>query len=320
MGADGIMNIESLIEIAEAMGSDVCAMLPLSDGEITISKTDLRLQKVMQEGREYFSLPLLRRRALVVCGLGFVGYYVCKIAQLLGFEVYGIDDRSEFADASKLPECNILCGDFSYMLDSVPHERDTSFVIVTRGHKADRLCLEQIINRPFGYLGMIGSNAKVAATMRSMEEAGFDVGLLDKVHAPIGLKIGARTPAEIAVAIVAEVIAEMGSEGGVDADVEKAIRRMDVSALITIIDAQGSVPRGRGSMMALTKDGSPVGTIGGGAVEARAIELAHRQKNAASVEKLDLTDAGDLGMVCGGKVEVLINKLEGKTAQKGQNG
>ena len=304
------MDKRDLDLIAQALGSDAGALLPISGDRVIVKQTAGRPEKINCDGEDYFSIPLLRRRAMVVCGLGFVGYYVCKIAEMLGFTVYALDDRSEFADEEMLEGCKVFCGDFIEMLEKVPCQNDTSFVIVTRGHKDDARCLEKILRSPFGYLGMIGSRAKVSATMEKMRALGFSDELLKKVHSPIGLKIGARTPAEIAVAILAEVISEMGSEGGIPAEVEKLIKKRDVSAFVTIIGARGSVPRGIGSIMALTSDGEPIGTIGGGAVEARAIRLAQAQEPGNALVQLELTDAGDIGMVCGGSVEILINKFD----------
>ena len=96
------MDKRDLDLIAQALGSDAGALLPISGDRVIVKQTAGRPEKINCDGEDYFSIPLLRRRAMVVCGLGFVGYYVCKIAEMLGFTVYALDDRSEFADEEKL--------------------------------------------------------------------------------------------------------------------------------------------------------------------------------------------------------------------------
>ena len=85
-------------------------------------------------------------------------------------------------------------------------------VIVTRGHELDGVALEAVIRSPARYLGMIGSRTKKAKIYSELLEKGIEQDLLDRVHAPIGLEIGAETPEEIAVAIMAEIIS-VGREG-----------------------------------------------------------------------------------------------------------
>ena len=86
-------------------------------------------------------------------------------------------------------------------------DQDTYIVLVTRGHSHDVECLLEVLDRPVGYIGMIGSQRRVDAVFQLLtDEMGIDPLKLDRIFAPIGIAIGVRTPAEIAVCIMAEVI------------------------------------------------------------------------------------------------------------------
>ena len=87
-----------------------------------------------------------------------------------------------------------------------PGRSDSWFVIVTRGHRYDRICLEQILHKTSAYVGMMGSRRRMAIVKEQLEESGIARETLDEVHTPIGLKIGAETPEEIAVSVMAEII------------------------------------------------------------------------------------------------------------------
>ena len=145
---------------------------------------------------------------LVVFGGGHVGNIVVKCASLAGFRVTLVDDRPAYANADRTPEAKaIICAPFDEAIAQLHFNESTSVVIVTRGHKHDEHILEQIVTRDLRYVGMIGSRRKVAVTFGNLRERGVPEERLARVHAPVGLDIGAETPGEIAVSIVAELIA-----------------------------------------------------------------------------------------------------------------
>lgn len=144
---------------------------------------------------------------LVVVGGGHIGRSLCKIAAEVGFSVTVIDDRPEYAYPERFPEADrVICDDFEDALTALPSDTNTYFVLVTRGHKQDELSLRVVLRKPWAYVGMIGSKRRTTAVLMHLEEEGFPRELLDRVHTPIGLDIGAETPEEIAVSIVAELI------------------------------------------------------------------------------------------------------------------
>lgn len=243
---------------------------------------------------------------LVICGGGHVSRQLCAVAGLLDFPITVIDDRPEFARSEQFPAARaVLCRDFGDVAAAFPAAPNAFYVIVTRGHAADRICLHAALERESAYVGMIGSRGKVAATLAALEAAGVPREKLDAVHAPIGLDIGAQTPAEIAVSIAAQLIAVRSRtiHGSLPAELEAA--RED-GVLCVITGKRGSAPRGVGSMMLVT-DGGCLGTIGGGAIEAAAIRKA-RTVTQICRERFDLSAAagGELGMICGGSNEVLF--------------
>jgi len=145
--------------------------------------------------------------ALLLFGGGHVSLAVCRIAALAGFRVTVIDDRPEYASAARFPDAaRTMAVDFLAAFPQLNVRPSASIVIVTRGHKADELVLYESMKTQAGYVGMIGSRKKVAATFERLIAGGVSADLLRRVRAPIGVDIGAATPEEIAVSIVAELI------------------------------------------------------------------------------------------------------------------
>ena len=155
---------------------------------------------------------------LILCGGGHVSLEVAHIARRLEFELVIIDDRPEFASPERFPmAARVVCAPFLKALDALGSRESDYYVILTRGHAHDRDCLEHVLRGKYAYAGMIGSRTKVAAVKAALEAAGIAREILDGVHSPIGLSIGAQTPAEIAVSIAAELVQER-------ADVEAVFR------------------------------------------------------------------------------------------------
>ena len=143
---------------------------------------------------------------LILCGGGHVSLEVAHIARRLEFELVIIDDRPEFASRDRFPMAGqVVCAPFLEALDALGSRESDYYVILTRGHAHDRDCLEHVLRGKYAYAGMIGSRTKVAAVKAALEAAGIAREILDGVHSPIGLPIGAQTPAEIAVSIAAEL-------------------------------------------------------------------------------------------------------------------
>ena len=152
---------------------------------------------------------------LIVFGAGHVGQAVGLIAAIMGYDVTVVDDREEFASRKRFPDPRIglLACDYANAAEKLSISSSAAVVIVTRGHQFDELCLNSVIRSAAGYIGMIGSRKRVLSVFKKLATEGVSERDLEKVHAPIGLRIGARSPQEIAVSILAEIIDHMNNPG-----------------------------------------------------------------------------------------------------------
>ena len=149
---------------------------------------------------------------LVVCGAGHVGASLARLAAFAGYQTTLIDDRAEFVKREKFPEKQIdlvLTDDWSSAVrDAIGNGRGVSVAVVTRGHNEDEQCMRAIVPANPDYVGLIGSKRRTSIVIERLREAGIPDEQLRKIHAPIGLDIGAVTPEEVALAILAEIVAE----------------------------------------------------------------------------------------------------------------
>lgn len=262
-----------------------------------------------------------RMPRLIICGGGHVSMPIIRMGKMLGFMVTVLEDRPKFADNARAAGADtVICEPFEKGLAGIRGDSDSWFVIVTRGHRYDTLCLENILGKTHAYAGMMGSRRRVAIVKEQLAARGISRELLESVHTPIGLKIGAETPEEIAVSILAEIIQVKHSRekcGGYPSGLLSAILADDgrQKVLATIISRKGSAPRGTGTKMLIFEDGETVDTIGGGCVESEIIQKALLMMRAGGPDfqicEADLTmdAAEDEGMVCGGVVEVMLERM-----------
>jgi len=145
---------------------------------------------------------------LLIAGAGHVGQALGELAARLDFDVIVIDDRADFASEQRFPHARQrIVGDIEAELRKVPIDAGTYVVIVTRGHRHDGQALHAVIDSPARYIGLIGSKAKIKLIFDDLVARGVSPQQLLRVHAPIGLSIGAVSVPEIAVSIAAELIA-----------------------------------------------------------------------------------------------------------------
>ena len=152
--------------------------------------------------------PIEPSPELYIVGAGHVGFHLARLAQEVGFRVHVVDDREKFANVERFPTAvEIVVDDIPAWIERAPIPAHAYVVIVTRGHTNDLEALRALAPRDLRYLGLIGSRAKVARIYDALTEDHMPADVLKRVHAPIGLDIGAVTPQEIAVSILAELIA-----------------------------------------------------------------------------------------------------------------
>ena len=157
---------------------------------------------------DVFIEPVAPPPDLYVVGAGHVGLHVSRLAASVGFRLHVIDDRAAFANTDRFPDAaEVVVDDIPAWLAQAALPRGSHVVVVTRGHRHDLDAIRALAGRDLAYLGLIGSRAKVARLFETLAEEGVPPEALRRIHAPIGLDIGAVTPEEIAVSIVAELIA-----------------------------------------------------------------------------------------------------------------
>src|SRR6202158_2240082 len=157
---------------------------------------------------DIFVDPVLPPASLYVFGAGHVSVNLYKVARGAGFDVTVIDDREAYANRERVPEAKeVISADFEQAIARLAPNESSYIVIVTRGHRDDMRVLRWAVQTPARYIGMIGSKRKTITIFKELTEEGLAANLFNRVHAPVGLDIGAVTPEEIAVAITAELIA-----------------------------------------------------------------------------------------------------------------
>ena len=266
--------------------------------------------------------PFFPEPRLVILGGGHIAKPLAEFGKQVGFATAIVDDRPFFANTNRFPHAQVICDDFNKSFDKLNIKKSDFIVIVTRGHRHDGVCLRNALKYETKYTGMIGSRRRVDGMIKQLLEEGYSQEELDKVHTPIGLRIGAVTPEEIAISIIAEIIS-IRRNGGSGNKINKAnwpefdeevisemTKSEDTNALITIMSSKGSVPRKAGAKMIAWYDGRTLGSIGGGCSEGEVIVRARDLilDKGYEMVHVDMTGevAEDEGMVCGGTMEVLI--------------
>ena len=186
----------------------------IATGKAVLVKYDLNDDFVQESGlicggqMEVYIDPIAPAPSLYVIGAGHVGWHLGRLAGDAGFRLHVVDDREKFANAERFPTATeIVVDDIPSWIARARIPAHAYVVIVTRGHTNDLEALRALAPRDLRYLGLIGSRAKVARIFDALEAEGMPLECLSRVHAPIGLDIGAITPAEIAISILAELIA-----------------------------------------------------------------------------------------------------------------
>lgn len=273
-------------------------------------------------GQVTYTRNFVPPQRLILLGGGHISLALCRFASELDFAVTVADDRPAFANAARFPGAErVVCDSFPAAIQALQIGPYDSVAVLTRGHRWDGDCLRQIFTglQP-GYLGLIGSRRRVTGLFALLREEGFDPALMESVHTPIGLEIGAVTPREIAISILAELIACRRREkpqGTLleqeDADLEllEGLARADRPLAVAVVVRQtGSTPVHTGAMMTVDALARTAGTVGGGCGEQEIIRaaLGVLRTGRAALATVDMRGdiAEEEGMVCGGTMDVWI--------------
>ncbi|MGD9044619.1 MAG: XdhC/CoxI family protein [Desulfobacterales bacterium] len=178
----------------------------LSGPALEAIKSKKRKLVEIDNGIQVFIDILSSGAHLVICGAGHIAVPLAQIARGVGFRVTVLDDRSDFANPSRFPDCEVIAEDFALALREMSFGPTTYVVVITRGHVHDVDCLTEVLGKKLAYVGMIGSRRRVRIVLEILDKQGFDQEHLKKVFTPIGLPIGAESPEEIAISIVSELV------------------------------------------------------------------------------------------------------------------
>ena len=163
----------------------------------------------LDEGHELLIEPVLAKPRLVIIGGGHVGLAIARMASLLDYEVTVVEDRADFAARERFPDgVEVMHADVVQAVATMEIGWNTFIVVATRGHKLDSYALRAAVRTDARYVGLLGSRRKTILVERMLRDEGVPEERLRQVHAPIGLDLGGRTPAEIALSILAELSAE----------------------------------------------------------------------------------------------------------------
>ena len=160
------------------------------------------------QGRVFLTVHVPSAR-LIVTGAVHISQALAPIAQLLGYDVTIVDPRTAFASPERFPDVKVIAEWPDVALPPLGVDRYTAFVALTHDPKIDDPALAHALSRDCFYIGALGSKKTHARRLERLEAGGIPEAALARIHAPIGLPIGAVSPPEIAVAIMAEITASL---------------------------------------------------------------------------------------------------------------
>lgn len=179
------------------------------DPDLSLSDLPKEPSEQTLSGRHYYIEPLVKAGTVYVFGGGHVAQELVPLLTHLDFRCVVFDDRKEFADPRLFPSaCRCITGSFEQLSELIDFHPEDYVCIMTRGHLCDYIVQKQVMQTPVSYIGVMGSRRKRQTLREKLLADGFTETEIDRCKSPIGLSIGAETPAEIAVSIAGELIAK----------------------------------------------------------------------------------------------------------------
>jgi len=197
-----VTNIESgaqrLVKAADAARDPLAALV---EKRLRMGKSGM---EESAEGRVFFTVHVPSPR-LVITGAVHISQALAPIGKLLGYDVTIVDPRTAFASEERFPDVKVIAQWPDEALPPLNIDRYTAFVALTHDPKIDDPALKHALARDCFYIGALGSKKTHARRVERLKQAGLNDADIGRIHAPIGLPIGAVSPAEIAIAIMAQV-------------------------------------------------------------------------------------------------------------------
>ncbi len=162
---------------------------------------------VTEGEHRYLIEPLNEAPRVVLFGGGHVAQVMARQLGFLDYRVWVVEDRVEFAKTALFPAAErVIQSDYNSAEDTARLTKRDHVIVMSRGHETDYEILRWVLRSDADYIGCIGSKRKIATIHEKLSIEGVEPNRIDRLHAPIGLSIGAETPAEIAVSVAAELI------------------------------------------------------------------------------------------------------------------
>lgn len=207
LGLDHLTVVQRILDCLENGNSGTLRLTPESFDFSETQTNDQFICSIKSNEDWFFEEHLGRRLTLYIVGGGHVGVAVSQLLSILGFHVIVFDNRNNLNTLVENSYANQkLVVDYNEIENYVDQGVHSYIAIMTNKYTDDKLVLSRLINHNFGYIGVLGSKAKLKTMWKDLIKEGFTKTKLDDVHAPIGLSIKSETPEEIAVSIAAEII------------------------------------------------------------------------------------------------------------------
>jgi len=199
----GIVEARVIEKALECLNSRRSEILAFDLNAIKDPDTDLRCGGSMMIMID----PIVPPEPVIICGGGHVGFAIYSILSMLDYKITVVDDRTRYASKKRFPKAvRVICAPYGKAFEKTFVDENTCIIICTRAHKNDEECLRLALSSPASYVGMLGSRTKALGMKKKMRKLGIAPARIRRLHAPIGLPIGAQTPEEIGVSVAAELI------------------------------------------------------------------------------------------------------------------
>ncbi|MEQ8344815.1 MAG: XdhC family protein [Sneathiellaceae bacterium] len=192
---------QQLIDIAAARQAEDA----LSRAALAASIADRSTTVDLEDGRRVFLNVFNPPLRMIVIGAVHITQALAPVARIAGYDVTVIDPREAFATADRFPGVGLSHAWPDEAMADLHPDRRTAVITLTHDPKLDDPALQSALRSDCFYIGALGSRKTHGARLERLRQAGFDEAALGRIHGPIGLAIGARSPAEIAIAVMAQV-------------------------------------------------------------------------------------------------------------------
>lgn len=244
---------------------------------------------------------------IYIFGGGNVALALSNICKICNFYVVVFDQRKELAHKNRFINADeVICDNFINIFKTYKFKNNAYYVIATNTQQNDQKCLQEIIQKNYEYIGMLGSKQKSSMILSNLEKNNYPKEQLSKIYTPIGFSINAQSPEEIAISILAQIIEIKNSKNIQECYLDFFKYVKPPCILCTIISTTGSCPRKIGCKMIVYEDGSIYNTIGGGNLEVTVINKAKKLFTSNdNYTFLDYVDANQSST----KIQILLEKI-----------